>query len=194
MEEYERNGLTVEIFSDDNPDSPREWDNLGTMVCSHRNYKLGDEEISWGDLDGWNDYKQYLIKERGAVIVLPLGLYDHSGITMYVGENHDRWDGGQVGFIYVTKEDMEKEQAVDPTYDLERAEACIRSEVETYDQYLTGDVYGYTITNPKNGEDVDSLWGLYGLDYAKEEANSVADRYVHPHEAAYAKKASELHG
>ena len=38
-----------------------------------------------------------------------LYLYDHSGITMSTGSFCDSWDSGQVGFIYVTKEDIEKE-------------------------------------------------------------------------------------
>lgn len=29
---------------DDCPQNPREWDNLGTMVCSHKLYYLGDEQ------------------------------------------------------------------------------------------------------------------------------------------------------
>lgn len=35
---------TIELVYDDNPTSPREWDNVGTMVCWHRRYKLGDEQ------------------------------------------------------------------------------------------------------------------------------------------------------
>lgn len=34
----------VKIENDDTPNSPRDWDNLGTMVCWHRNYNLGDEQ------------------------------------------------------------------------------------------------------------------------------------------------------
>jgi hypothetical protein len=26
-----RNGLTIKIYQDDSPESPREWDNLGTI-------------------------------------------------------------------------------------------------------------------------------------------------------------------
>jgi hypothetical protein len=28
----------------DEVDSPRDWDNLGTMACWHRRYNLGDEQ------------------------------------------------------------------------------------------------------------------------------------------------------
>ncbi len=35
---------TIVISPDLNPESPREWDNLGTMYCWHHNYTLGDEQ------------------------------------------------------------------------------------------------------------------------------------------------------
>ncbi len=193
-EEYEVNGLDIKIFYDTDPTSPREWDNLGTMICSHREYNLGDTQLEKDNFESWAEVKEWLEKTMKAVLVLPLGLYDHSGITMYIGENHDRWDGGQVGFVYVTEEAMKREQEADPTYNLERAEACVRGEVEEYDKYLRGDVYGFSIENPKNGEEIDSCWGFFGLEYAKEEAESIANGFKHPHEAAYAKNASVLHG
>lgn len=171
-EEYERNGLLVKIYYDEDAESSREWDNVGTMICSHRNYMLGDEQLVADEYEGWDEVKEMLIKDRKAVIVLPLGLYDHSGITMYVGDNHDRWDGGQVGFIYCTQEDIDREW----NGDKEQAEKYLRAEVETYDQYLRGEVYGFTIKNPLNDEILDSCsGGFYGFEYAKEEVNSVAD-------------------
>lgn len=188
-EQYERNGCTVKIFYDESPESPREWDNVGTMICAHRNYTLGDEQANFSDYHSWEHIKQeLLIEERGAVIILPLGLYDHSGITMYVGDTHDRWDGGQVGFIYCTQEDIDREW----NGDKEKAEAYLRSEVETYDQYLRGDVYGFTVED-KNGDDVDSCWGFYGEEHAKEEANNAADNHKPRRDAAFAKNARQLH-
>lgn len=187
-EKYERNGLEITIHLDFDPESPRDWDNVGTMICSHRRYILGDEQFDAEEYEGWDDLKKHLQKDRGAKIILPLALYDHSGITMYIGTGGG-WDSGQVGFIYCTQEDIDKGWDGDK----EAAERCLRAEVETYDQYLTGDVYGFTITNPKTGEELDSCWGFYGLEYVQEEANSIADNFVHPHEAAYAKHAGAMH-
>lgn len=34
----------LEVMTEDYPQSPREWDNLGTMVCWHKRYGLGDEQ------------------------------------------------------------------------------------------------------------------------------------------------------
>lgn len=41
---FKRDGKVVAVLiqRDEYPESPREWDNLGMMVCFHRDYKLGD--------------------------------------------------------------------------------------------------------------------------------------------------------
>lgn len=195
FEEYFHNKLKIEIFQDDDGESPREWDNVGTMICSHRNYTLGDEQFNAEDYEGWDDLKRHLKRDRKAVIILPLFLYDHSGITMYTTgdgryRQHEAWDSGQVGFIYCTQEDIDREWDGDK----KKAEEYLRGEIKTYDQYLTGDVWGFKVTNPNNGEEIDSCWGFYGIEYARQEANSSADSFEHPHDAAYAKNARIVHG
>jgi len=40
----EHAGYTIRIEQDQDAESPREYDNLGTMVCWHSRYKLGDEQ------------------------------------------------------------------------------------------------------------------------------------------------------
>lgn len=39
-------GLVIKIERDEDPENPREWDNLGTMVCWHPKRILGDEQPS----------------------------------------------------------------------------------------------------------------------------------------------------
>ena len=92
-------------------------------------------------------------------VILPLYLYDHSGITMNTSGFSCGWDSGQVGFIYAPLEDDD---------DIEQVESNLRSEVQTYDQFLTGDVWGYVIED-EDGEHVDSCWGFFGYDYCEQE-------------------------
>ena len=59
-----------------------------------------------------DDAMQKVISEK--YLMLPLYLYDHSGLAMstetFVGKAvHAEWDSGQVGWIYVSKEDALKE-------------------------------------------------------------------------------------
>ena len=44
-------GCKITLPSDDSPSSPREWCNVGTMVCWHRRYNLGDEQPKCGPDD-----------------------------------------------------------------------------------------------------------------------------------------------
>ncbi|HUX02457.1 MAG TPA: hypothetical protein VMY35_15960, partial [Phycisphaerae bacterium] len=54
------------------------------------------------------------------------------------------------------------------------AEACLRAEVSTYDDYLTGQVFGYVVED-EDGNDLDSCWGFYGEDYCRETARESAE-------------------
>ena len=175
----ERNGLTINIAQDLEPQSPREWDNLGHMICFHSRYTLGDKHnFSTDEFNGWEEMEIDLKTQYEAVVVLPLYLYDHSGISMrtYRHGHHASWDCGCVGFIYVTKGDIIKEYDKVTKKTIARAEKVLIGEVEEYNDYLTGNVYGYIIED-KDGENLESCWGFSG-DYEKgalKEAQSLVD-------------------
>lgn len=95
-------------------------------------------------------------------IMLPLYLLDHSGLAMKTTSFHDPWDSGQVGWIYVSKEDALKEFGGEKMTGAikKKAEDLMRSEVAAYDCYLRGECYGFELY--KNGELEDSCWGFMG--------------------------------
>jgi len=90
-------------------------------------------------------------------VILPLYLYDHGGITMNTGGFSCPWDSGQVGWIYASYEDVRSEYG---SLDLDRAESLLKSEVESYDHYLTGQCYGFKLY--ENDNEIDSCWGFLG--------------------------------
>ena len=45
VKSFKHAGLMVRIAYDSDPEDPREWDNLGTMICWHNRHNLGDEHI-----------------------------------------------------------------------------------------------------------------------------------------------------
>ncbi|KZN20778.1 MULTISPECIES: hypothetical protein [Pseudomonas] len=176
------NNMTIEVVQDSDAESPRKWDNLGVMVCAHRRYTLGDEDglsqvvafikehVSETSLEniGFDEGDLPSIEKAlllsGKAVVIPLHLYDHSGITMSTSPFHCQWDSGQVGFIYVSKEAVLKEfgwKQMSPKRTLQVAQT-LNSEVVVYDQYLQGDVWGFRVN--ADGEDSDSCWGFYGSD------------------------------
>lgn len=80
---------------------------------------------------------------------------------------HDPWDSGQVGWIYVTKAEIRKEFDVKQVSKriLEKTAEVLENEVQVYDCYLKGDVYGFVVyERGPHGEfeAVDSCYDFYG--------------------------------
>jgi len=164
IETEEYKGYKIEIRQDEYAESPRDWDNLGKMICFHGRYDLGDKhELSSSDFNSWGELEEFIYKEYNPLIVLPLYLYDHSGITMNTAGFHCPWDSGQVGFIYVPKENVRKEwnvKRISPELK-EKVKKLLISEVKNYDSYISGDVYWYSIID-ENGNTLDTLSGFFG--------------------------------
>lgn len=202
MKDKEGVEYTLEIEQSNYADDPREWSNLCTMVCWHRRYDLGDKHY-FDDIDefferlcyevlhkdddelyglNWQD-KLKMLEGSNRILIKAINMYDHSGITVSTSNCYpynDYWDSGIVGFIYVTKKKI-FEECGDITEEnwKERADKYLEGEMETYDQYLRGDVYGFKLTKivmqqdkcPHCGEVIreyeeevedDSCWGFYG--------------------------------
>jgi len=104
--------------------------------------------------------KMHLLRENDTIIILPLFLYDHSGITMSTGSFSCRFDSGQVGWIYASKAEIVKEYGDASKESFDRAKALLQSEVETYDLYLTGECYGYETYEGES--EVDNCGGYLG--------------------------------
>lgn len=186
IKSIQQNGYTLRILTDDSPDSPADWDNLGQIAyCSDR-YTLGTEHVSRDRLD-----EIAAGIEDGSLIGLPVYAYVHSGATISTSPFSCPWDSGQCGFVYCTaakglEEFGTKRDRLNAaegkfrkgTGSL-RAKAlkCLIGEVKTFDQYLRGDVYGYTITD-KDGDVVDSCWGYYGIECAEQEALSALNYWA----------------
>lgn len=155
----------VKIWYDDCCESPRAWDNLGVMVCWHRHYRLGDRH----DFERPGDFLKWAkTREAGVVLQLPLYLYDHSGLSISTEgwryPYNDPWDAGQVGWIYTTKERIREWLGVKRVTKaaIEKARNILLKEVEEYDLYLRGQVYGYTIYDTDDWEVLDSCGGFFG--------------------------------
>ena len=175
--EIKKNGKTLQIFQDDNAANPREaWDNLGIMVCFHKRYILGDKtDYKSSDYSSFDELEEAIREEEKPLAILPVYMYDHSGITINTTGFSCPWDSGQIGYAYITQQKIDemgchiKDNESFEEY-TERLKKMLIAEVETYDQYLTGDVYGFSLTDENDKED--SCWGFYGDDW---KTNGLAD-------------------
>jgi hypothetical protein len=172
-------------------DNPREWSNVGTMAVSYGGYELGDEDISEIDFevecgcdentscprcDDTGYYTMnpvdYFKKERGARVVIPLTVYEHSGITMRAGDvtlpwDTDRWDTSFVGFIFDTPNAL-KECMGEGVCD-EDIKKALEGEVKIYASYLEGDIMYYRVEDDET-DYIEGCGAYVGdSDYCEEE-------------------------
>ena len=142
---------TVTVHQDQHPSNPRkDWDHGSVMVCEHNRYRLGDRQMTNGEkealqLGGWEGLEKHCKRQYGTTTFLKLGLYDHSGVSMYIGGGAHAfdsagWDSGTVGWIMDTKASL----AVTGTLP-EHIQDMLEGDVEVYNQYLTGDIWYYSI-------------------------------------------------
>lgn len=162
VDEREVKGLKAYIYMDECASDPRGDDNLGTMICFHRRYGLGDKH----QFSSPEEFMEWWKEEGKGGVILPLFLMDHSGISMSTSSYHDKWDSGQVGFIYILAEKIRKEYSIKRLTDKvrEKVTAYLTSEVNIYSDYISGEVYGYKLVDPATDEELDSCWGFYGHD------------------------------
>ena len=151
-----RGRFTGCIWYDENPENPRRWENVGKIIA----------------------YPKYLKSEctaeylKASEVSLPVYGLDHGGISVSTTPYNIRWDSGLIGYICVTDDDAReklfgKDEEVTLAEIRKRAEAVLRGEIETLDQYMSGEMYYFTVEDEK-GVVVDTCGGLYGLDYTEE--------------------------
>ena len=164
IETIKSDNYVANIYIDDLPCSPREDDNFGTLVAFHSKYDLSDNQ----------DFtKEEIIEhiQRDDIFALPVYIYEHSSIALSTEPFNCEWDSGQLGYIFATYEDIEKEG-----WNTEDAENFMKYELETYSNYINGEVYGYQIYKKGDCEycsdDVDSCWGFIGYERLQEEVKS----------------------
>lgn len=182
---YKAKGYLLTVERDQYPKNPREeFDHAGTMVCWHRRYKLGDKhnfrepsdfvyelgyKLGLYDDDGEDPNTGAVLTaaRQAGWVILPLYLLDHSGLCISTGSFNDPWDSGQVGWIYISPENIIKEG-----WTVEQATQHLKGEVKEYDYYLTGEVYGFKLEKLSGicpccnqeivPEEIDSCWGCFG--------------------------------
>lgn len=158
--------LRLVIEQDQFPEDPRSWDNLGTMLCCHREYQLGDcnsnretelqlAEIcrKYGKSDEEIDEMTFaeevqFILNQDNICGLPLYITDHSEISIQT-YRFDAWDSSLVGLIFVEKDFYLAQTCLkDEEGWKEKAKETLKCEVKTYSDFIDGNFYMWTLYEP----------------------------------------------
>lgn len=168
IETIEYKGFEIEICYDTDPQSPDHWDNDDLfLVYDHRQFSV--------KRDGFNPYKIYEHYQETKKLfydgyyVFPLYAYIHSGVSLSLGRSGypftDRWDVSSTGFILVKR-------MKGWTWKKKQALKAAESLVEEWNQYLSGEVYGFDWEHGR-------CWGFYGdMEYCISQARDEVDGYI----------------
>ena len=171
--------LRVVVLQDEDAESPVDSDSLGTITYSGRAYTLGSRAVNLEEHERIGREIQ-----KGNLIGMPVFAYIHSGTALQAAEAnpfHCQWDSGQSGWVYTEPEKacqwfgwkrvskQRKEKVLD----------VLKAEVQTFSQYLNGEVYRFEVQVFGEGRwnYVDGCGGYYGEDEAMAEGVLAAQEY-----------------
>ena len=146
------------------------------LVYDHRDFCVERKEFYPPEindyLNGDTDY------DFSNFWIFPVYAYIHSGVSLSLSHNGDRWDTSMRGYVLVNKnirEDFNEELAKNYAEDL----------IKEWNMYLSGDVYELEIykfdicdhCGHKEETLIQFITGIYGYDEAEQLAKEYIDNY-----------------
>jgi hypothetical protein len=146
----------VQVCWDFDCPSPREDEQLGRIVTwegyGHTTNETDDIFPSPHDFeDWWNgvysdessrlELGELAPRDDPRYLRLPVFKYEHTGVAYRTSDFGDRWDSGQVGWIFTTPETIENTGAPQDSW----AEQ-LSNEVDEYSKWASGECYGYVVS------------------------------------------------
>lgn len=172
-------------YDDSGASSPLDWDNLTEIVVldAPRRGQLGDRQPDGREEEalergGFPLLARYLRMTKQALLVVPLEVFDDWRPSVKIARDTEDVDG----YALVTEKTAEMIGTPPNLF-----EEVVRQDVQTYNQFLQGEVYGWEVLD-ENGEHLDSVWGYIGdIQYVKTEAEENAryhygQKYPIPHD------------
>ena len=133
VEKFRNENKLLRIYQDKLSESPDQWGDDGRfLVFDHRDFCVKRKEFNPRDIyDNGEKVKGYHVFRCYA--------YIHSGVALSVGPNgrwpDQRWDVSFKGFWLIKREKG--------TWTIEQAKKVAEDLCKTWNQYLSGDVYGF---------------------------------------------------
>lgn len=160
----EYKGYTIDVTVEFLEIDPREYDNLATLMLFHKRYAVANEtDFQMIDFGSWGEAKAAIIKKYKPVWIAPVYGYSHSGLDMGLQIQpywyQYSWDGGCLGFAFVTRErvlEVTGEKRITAAV-RNRIATLVANELSEYVKYINGvPSFGYEITDA-DGEVLDTL-------------------------------------
>ena len=205
IETLREGNLKLEIWYDDAGESPRNFDSNACVFWSdgmHRRYNFHEaaasemldelrdlvpEDAKEEEDEDWDDIKviRWLMRNQNNdsdYAVMPVYMYDHSGLSFSTGSFSCPWDSGVIGFFMTNRKRFEE---LGLAWSAEKGRENIQSEVKIFDEYHVYGVKGFTVTeyetcgacSQEHEKESDSCGGFYGAEYAEEMKHNMPEKF-----------------
>lgn len=191
LEEIEYKNCIIKIYQDEYyGKSPDNWGQDSFLVSYLRDCWIEDKEITKEIAIEIVENEKTKKEYEKEYFIFPLEAYIHSDVALAIGNEGNfpdrRWDVSNAGLIFISKNDAKN---------IKEAKNVAEGLIKTWNDYLSGNIYGYTAEDEKNGIDISSCWGFYG-DYNNsgliEDAKGSIDWYLENEKIKAVKKKKDL--
>ncbi|BBW98899.1 hypothetical protein [Geobacillus subterraneus] len=125
-----------------------------------------EKEKEWYRNEEWvqdaKDEELLAVIARHA-FVLPVYLYDHSGLALSMSRFSCQWDSGQVGWMYVTHEEILREYGDFHSGVLQLVKSILQEELKRYEDFINGNVFLFYVEN-KETKQTAAIGNVYEQD------------------------------
>jgi hypothetical protein len=142
MKDYTDYELTedriLRVIRDESAESPDDWGNTDMfLIYDHRQFNIKRKGFDPEDIAQWYQASFRTLDYEG-YHVFPVAAYIHSGVSLSLTDSLKRqgWDTSVRGFILVAVELGKSE---------EKAKEYAQGLIDTWNQYLSGDVWGFEL-------------------------------------------------
>lgn len=191
----EDNKILGVIYYDNDPQNPRQHNdcNLTCIFVPRGGPVQGDTDdldelyellgrkgcdIDWDEWEPARKQDLIAVCDEWGIELRPLYAYVHGSATVSLSPFSCKWDSGQCGWVWVDRDDPEVKRVA--ARNDKGIDSIFNSEVEMFDQYVRGDVYGIGVYKMQDDghpdlTDCEEVWGFFGLDYAREKLEDMIE-------------------
>jgi hypothetical protein len=166
-------GIKIKIERDEDAENPR-GNRYGTLFLAwHKRDSIGDPKPSRrfehpeSEFSTRDELLAALREELGSITELPVFMHDHGSQSFSTGGFSDRWDSGQLGWIFaVPTSTPDRWEGATP----EQIADVLRAEIAEYHSWANGEIYAYRLVDD-DGETLEAGSSYYSEDECREAAN-----------------------
>ena len=148
-----KDGRKVYVLRDMDAESPDSWENVVELTLvgeSERHYALGTSDPYVTEAHGrFRDCSLTYRHDTDDAVARYMRIFHNSEVMSVSLQDGNEWADG-----YLVLDMADAWEGID-------VQVVLKGMADTWQQYFSGDVYGYIVVNEETGEE-DSCWGFYG--------------------------------